>query len=146
MRIILLLAFLCSSAVFLTASKIAGTAPKEPIALLLDEVIDGKTFVSGGNTIRLWGIKVPKQDQPYFLASKLYLETILNEAPFSCHYKNKDLNQRYIMRCFSQGKDIASMLVLMGVATDLSEESKGSYLGDQRQAEEQNHGIWSSNL
>lgn len=113
------------------------------LALLLDRVVDGDTFVAGGKKVRLWGVDAPEKNEPHFLAAKLYLETILKEAPFSCFYKHKDRYQRLVMQCYSNEKDIAASLVQMGVARDYPTYSKGAYAEDEDYARKNGYGIWS---
>ena len=116
---------------------------KPPVAMLLDRVIDGDTFVAGGKHVRLWGIDAPEKDEAHFLAAKLYLETLLQQSPFSCYYKHKDRYQRLVMQCFSKDEDIASSLVRMGVAKDYPKYSKGTYAKDQEFAKKSAYGMWS---
>jgi len=143
MRVFLYFLLSCVCITILTAEKTAGKPSQEPIALLLDKVIDGGSFLTGGNIIHLWGIEAPAKNDPYALAAKLYLETILKEASFSCHYKGKIAYKYYAMQCFSGQEDIASKLVRMGVARDLREESGGAYKEDESYAKDQAYGMWS---
>jgi endonuclease YncB( thermonuclease family) len=121
------------------------TLPKvsEPLALPLSRVIDGDTFVAGnGLTVRLWGIDAPEKGEEYFLASKLYLSVLLEQAPFSCHFKHKDKYGRYVMVCFSLNEDIASLLVRQGLAKDYFKYSKGAYKNDESFAKQRANGVW----
>jgi len=120
------------------------TEKKPPVAGFLDRVIDGDTFVSNGQKIRLWGIDAPEKEDPYFFASKLYLETILEGAPFSCYYINTDRYKRFVMRCYSGEHDIASDMVRMGLAKDYKKYSKGYYSDDEKFAKENKYGMWKS--
>lgn len=124
-------------------TELLSSQKNPPLALLLDRVIDGDTFIAGGKRVRLWGIDAPEKSQPHFLAAKLYLETLLKEAPFSCFYKHKDRYQRLVMQCYSKEKDIAASLVLMGVAKDYPKYSKGAYAEDEAIARKNRYGIWS---
>lgn len=94
------------------------SSPSEPISLPLTRVIDGNTFIAGNLNVRLWGIDAPEKNEPYFLASKLYLSVLLERAPFSCHFKHKDRYQRHVMVCHSMKEDISSLLVKQGLAKD----------------------------
>lgn len=115
----------------------------EPIAAPLERVIDGDTFISFNQRIRLWGIDAPEKDSRFYLASKLYLEVLLEKEPFSCHYKYKDRYKRLVMQCFSKGEDIARMMVQMGLAKDYFKYSKGEYAADESFAKDNSYGIWS---
>jgi endonuclease YncB( thermonuclease family) len=139
---LLLILSLWSTHSFAKTAKETDKQPKTTVGLLLDRVIDGGTFVAGGKEVRLWGIDAPEAKESYFLPAKLYLETLLKEAPFSCYYKHKDRYQRLVMKCYSGDKDIASMMVRMGVAKDYPKYSKGEYEEDQKFAIEQRYGIW----
>lgn len=108
----------------------------------IDSVIDGRTFVVKEQVIRLWGISVPEETQSHFWASKLLFETLLKQTSFSCYYKYKDTTGAAVMRCLSDGKDIASMLVSMGVAQDDESISGGLYKTEEEFAKENRYGIW----
>lgn len=114
-----------------------------PVAGTLERVIDGDTFVSFGKSIRLWGIDAPEKGDKHYLASKLYLEVILQKQPFSCHYKHKDRYQRLVMQCFSNKVDIARLMVRMGMARDYFKYSNGEYAEDEKFAKEMKYGVWS---
>lgn len=114
----------------------------EPIAGVLERVIDGDTFVSFGKKIRLWGIDAPEKGDAHYLSSKLYLEVILEKEPFSCYYKDKDKYQRLVMQCFSRGEDIARMMVQRGLARDYFRYSKGEYSSEESFAKDNAYGIW----
>lgn len=118
------------------------TKPKEPAVGLLNRVIDGDTFVSINQKIRLWGIDASERGDPYFLASKLYLETILESASFSCYYMDTDRYKRLVMQCFSKGHDVAADMVRMGLAKDYKKYSKGYYSDDELYAKKNKHGMW----
>jgi len=108
----------------------------------IERVIDGDTIVASGETIRLWGIDAPEKDEPKSYAAKLYLETILNEGPLACEELYKDRYQRTVAKCFSDGKDIGSMIVLMGLATDYKKYSEGHYAFEEQEAKKYKRGMW----
>lgn len=141
LRLALILFLVCPIQVF--AKNIEkNSEQRPPIVGLSTHVINGSTFIAMGQTIKLWGIEVPAETDPHYLAAKLYLKTILEESSHSCYYKAKNKHQEYVMQCFSQGQDIASMLVRMGVARDFYAESNGAYKADEAFAREQRYGIW----
>lgn len=115
---------------------------KPPVIGVLNRVIDGDTFVSNGQKIRLWGIDAPEKEDTYFFASKLYLETILESATFTCYYIDTDRYKRFVMRCYSGKDDIASYMVRMGLAKDYKQYSKGYYSDDELYAKENKYGMW----
>lgn len=145
----ILLLFAVISGFFLTAAKPSETAieqslASEPLGLPLENIIDGSTFVSGGITVRIWGIASPPKKHFYYFAAKFYLETILKSAPFECHYIKKTEEKIMVMRCVSQGIDIASNLLRTGVAWT-NEDATALYLADQEYAKTHNFGMWSAN-
>ena len=93
----------------------------------IERVIDWYTLVACGVIIRLWWIDAPEKNEAKSYAANLYLETTLNEVALVCEELYKDQYQRTVAQCFSDGKDIAGMLVLMGLATDYKRYSKGHY-------------------
>lgn len=125
-----------------TDTKIEEPKSRTVMSLGIDKVVDGTTFVINGQTIKLWGVKPPKEDSYHSWASKAYLDVILNEASFSCYYKYKDPNKNFVMQCFSQKQDIGSILVRMGTAMDDKEISSGFYESDEEFAKENKYGIW----
>jgi endonuclease YncB( thermonuclease family) len=108
-----------------------------------DRTIDGDTFVASGKTIRVWGIDAPERGDPVFLASKLYLEVILENADaLQCKFIDVDRYSRDVMHCQTDGHDIGSMMVQMGVAKDYRKYSGGFYEDDERLAREEGRGVW----
>ena len=149
MRKILISCFLCISPLFIIGAKRTEDTLYESkkishaIALQHEGVISGDTFLAGGRLIRLWGIAAPKEGANHFFASKLYLEVILESAPYSCNYKYTDKkNETLVMQCFSDKKDVASLLTRMGMAKDLEKLSYGTYQKDENFARHNKYGIW----
>lgn len=136
---------LCLISLSLTAAKNAEVdiAPSPAVlALSLQDVLDGSTFVSGGQKIRLWGIRPLPVDDEHFLASRLFLEVLLEQAPFECYYKSKDKNGTFVMQCFSTGVDISSEMLRMGLAKYEPIYLNATYKIDEEFAREQKYGIW----
>jgi endonuclease YncB( thermonuclease family) len=143
---ILLIVAIMSSC-FLIAAKPSKTAlersfSSKPIALPLENIIDGNTFVSGGMTVRIWGIISPPETHSHYFAAKYYLETILESAPFECHFIKKE-DKILVMRCASQGEDIASSLLKTGMVW-AAKDTSILYLENQRYAKTHSFGIWSA--
>lgn len=107
----------------------------------LENVIDGRSFVADGKVIKLWGIKAVDQDNPYSYASRMYLETILNESAFICE-KRKANSDENTMTCFSQGIDIAAMLLRQGLAYADEKISDKLYIKLQEDAHTHRLGLW----
>lgn len=116
---------------------------KEETVLVYERIIDGDTFVANGKKIRLWGIDAPEKNEPESFAASLYLETLLEQGELRCEFFNTDKYQRDVMTCYSDGHDIASDLVKMGMARDYKRYSKGYYDAEEKEAKANNRGIWS---
>ena len=111
--------------------------------LSYERAIDGDTFVANGKTIRLWGIDAPETGDPAFLASKMYMEVILeNASDLQCKFIDVDRYGRDVMHCQADGLDIGSMMVQMGMARDYRKYSGGFYEDDERLAREAGRGVW----
>jgi len=108
----------------------------------LERVIDGDTIVASGRTIRLWGIDTPEKDEPFFLAAKFFLETLLDEGELRCKFIEKDRYQRSVMHCTVEGRDIGSLMVQMGMAKDYSRYSGDYYQYEEDLAKKEKRGIW----
>lgn len=92
-----------------------------------EQIVDGRTFIASGRTMRLWGIKAPNKDDAEYLAATLYLETILEDGELRCKFIEKDIDGASIMHCEVDGHDVASMMVQMGMAQDYLRQSNGYY-------------------
>ncbi len=109
----------------------------------LERVIDGDTIVAGGQKIRLWGIDTPEKDEPYFLAAKLLLESLIGEGSLTCKFIEVDRYQRDVMHCLIDTLDIGSMMVQSGMAKDYSRYSGDYYQYEEELARSLKRGIWS---
>ena len=110
---------------------------------IYERTIDGDTFVAGGKTIRVWGIDAPERGDPVFLASKMYMEVLLENArELRCKFIDTDRYGRDVLHCQVDGLDIGSMMVQMGMARDYRRYSGGYYAAEERLAREAEMGIW----
>lgn len=109
----------------------------------LEDVIDGSSFTANGKVIKLWGIVTIDKDSPYAYVSRIYLETILNEGSFHCEPKGSEHDVK-LMTCFSQGIDIASMLLRQGMAIADTTISHDPYLQLEEEARISNLGLSSA--
>ena len=112
------------------------------IDLKVERVIDGDTIVADGRKIRLWGINAPEKNEGYYQAAKLFLESLLKDGEVSCKLIDIDKYQREVMHCFSQGDDLGSLLVQVGLAEDYKKYSEGYYAYEQDTAKIRLLGIW----
>ncbi len=114
------------------------------IDLKVERVIDGDTIVADGRKIRLWGINAPEKNEDYYQAAKLFLESLLKDGEVSCKLIDIDKYQREVMHCFSQGDDLGSLLVQVGLAEDFKTYSSGYYGFEQNKAKSKKIGMWSN--
>lgn len=136
----------CNDAKHLTTRQTDQQQPvqiKTPLRHLNYEyTIDGDTIVADGHKIRLWGIDAPEKSHHAYMASKLFLETFLEDSLLSCKFINKDRYARDVMHCFSDDIDIGALMVKMGMATDYKKYSGGYYQFEQKEAKDMQRGIW----
>ena len=127
-----------------TAESNATAIPDENarIDLKVERVIDGDTIVADGRKIRLWGINAPEKNEDYYQAAKLFLESLLKDGKVSCKLIDIDKYQREVMHCFSQGDDLGSLIVQVGLAEDFEKYSAGYYAYEQDMAKKRLLGIW----
>lgn len=111
---------------------------------VLNYVIDGDTIVANDEKIRLWGINTPEKNNPYFLAAKLLLESLLSKGDLACKFIEKDRYKRSVMHCLIDGLDVGSMMVQTGMAKDYSTYSGDYYQHEEDLAKSKKRGIWSS--
>lgn len=107
-------------------------------------MVDGDTIVANNEKIRLWGINTPEKNNPYFLAAKLLLESLLSKGDLRCKFIEKDRYQRSVMHCLIDGLDVGSMMVQTGMAKDYSAYSGDYYQREEDLAKSKGRGIWSS--
>lgn len=110
--------------------------------LVYERVIDGDTFVASGKKIRLWGVDAPEKNKPEGYTASIYLEVLLEQGQLNCKFMYKDRYQRDVMKCFSDGFDIAADLVKMGMAQDYKKYSNGYYSKEEQKAKNSKSGIW----
>ncbi len=109
----------------------------------LERVIDGDTIVANEKTIRLWGIDAPEKNSSYYLASKLLLESLLQNGVLRCKFIEKDRYSRDVMHCLIETSDIGSLMVQAGMAENYSRYSDDYYLYEEKTAQAKKRGIWS---
>lgn len=107
-----------------------------------ERAIDGDTFVASGKNIRVWGINAPERKAPAYLAAKMLLEALVKDGQLTCKLVDIDRYQRSVMHCLVDGRDIGSMIVQMGMATDYRRYSGGYYQVEEEAAKHQLRGIW----
>jgi len=99
--------------------------------------------VAGGKTIRVWGIDAPERGDLAFLASKMYMEVLLENArELRCKFIDVDRYGRDVLHCQADGLDIGSLMVQMGMARDYRNYSGGYDAEEERLARKASAGIW----
>ncbi|MEC8664726.1 MAG: thermonuclease family protein [Pseudomonadota bacterium] len=128
----------------LSTSAFADDALIEPHApVKLERIVDGDTILASGRKIRLWGIDAPEMDESAGKVAKTFLGSILNNGTeLRCKFIEKDKYKRDVMHCTSDGLDIGSMMVQMGMAKDYSRYSGDYYQYEENLAKEKQRGIW----
>ncbi|MBL4869359.1 MAG: thermonuclease family protein [Robiginitomaculum sp.] len=110
--------------------------------LKYERVVDGDTFIASGKRIRIWGIDAPEKGEISSMAATMYLEILLNGGELTCKLIQVDRYRRDVMNCLVAGRDIASQLVLMGMANDYSKYSGHYYQKEEDVAKNAKRGIW----
>lgn len=114
-------------------------------------VIDGDTFETRGQRIRIWGIDSPESAQLCHTAGKpwrcgqqaaLALSDHLGQRTVVCVERDRDRYGRIVGKCSVAGQDIGAWLVSNGWALDWATYSGGSYSSHQATAERAKSGIW----
>jgi endonuclease YncB( thermonuclease family) len=100
-------------------------------------VIDGATIVASGKTVALWGLKVLDPAEPASFAANLYLETMLRKGVLSCDETGAQ-GDRHVMHCYSDGADVGSLMVKMG----LVRAADPYYQAEEGYAQAQPRGVW----
>jgi endonuclease YncB( thermonuclease family) len=115
----------------------AFAAPQKSETLTFEKVIDGATIVASEKTVTLWGVKALDPNDPASFAADLYLKTMLAKGALSCEEVSVAGN-RHVMHCYSDGADIASLMVQMGMAT----AADPYYQAEEGYAQAQHRGVW----
>jgi endonuclease YncB( thermonuclease family) len=131
MRPVLLLIVL----LFLPARAFA--MPQKGETLTFERVIDGATIKASGETISLWGVKALNPADANSLAANLYLETMLKKGDLICREVSAARDRR-TMHCYSDGADVGSLMVQMGMVR----AADPYYQGEEEYARAERHGVW----
>jgi endonuclease YncB( thermonuclease family) len=123
--------------VLLAIPACAWASPQKPQTLTFEKVIDGATIVASGKTIALWGVKALDPAEPASFAANLYLETMLGKGGLSCEEKSAEGDRR-VMHCYSDGADVGSLMVQMGLAR----AADPYYQAEETYAKAQHRGVW----
>ena len=121
--------------VFLVSPACAFATPKQ--TLTFEKVIDGATIVASGKTVALWGVKALDPSDPAAFAANLYLETMLRKGTLSCEAVSST-SDRHVMHCYSDGADVGSLMVQMGMAR----AADPYYQGEEGYAQAEHRGVW----
>ncbi len=109
---------------------------------IVSYVIDGDTFNTPQQRIRLWGIDAPEKDEPLYLQSRIALKTLIGRNRLECKFIEADHYNRAVMHCHINGEDLGGIMVKHGYARDYTPYSKGFYRREERSAKEYHAGMW----
>lgn len=115
---------------------------EDRVKITIDRVVDGDTIAAQKARIRIWGIDAPERGEEYALASTLFMETTVLGKELECVSKGMDRYKRFVMQCYQDGADIASLSVQMGMAKDYERYSKGFYAAEEKSARSKGYGMW----
>lgn len=93
----------------------------------LATVVDGDTIRVQGQTVRIWGISASEMDTREGRDAARFLTAFLGGKSVSCRDTGGRTWGRVVGQCFSDGQDIAMVMVCAGKAVDWPKFSKGAY-------------------
>lgn len=96
----------------------------------VSKVIDGDTFTLKGVSrhIRVWGLDAPERSDPGGPAATAALRGLISGATLHCDLRDIDRYGRYVGQCFlGDGRDIAAVMIQVGVAREYCRYSGGYY-------------------
>lgn len=116
-------------------------------------VIDGDSIKVGGNEVRLYEVDAPEYKQqcldsagneyPCGKMSMSFLIKLIGGKFVECEYSQKDKYDRYLSKCYIEGKSINEEILKNGMAViyDISEASKNAIKLEEL-ARKNKLGIW----
>ena len=132
-----------------------------PVFMGTAKVVDGDTLVLetflGEKRVRLFGIDAVEKKQlcyrkpnhePWPCGQKAtrFLKKIAEGRHVLCWSVDKDRYGRLVAMCYLGFESLNATMVAEGWAVDYPRYSHGAYQGAQKQAKEQQKGIWSSSF
>ncbi|OKO72859.1 thermonuclease family protein [Bradyrhizobium sp. AS23.2] len=134
---------------------VTAAAASEPITGRAS-VIDGDTLEIHGTRVRLWGIDAPESNQlcrdddakHFRCGAKAAndLDSFIVGRPVKCVEVDRDRYGRSVGVCTVNNTDLADWLVRNGLAFDWPQYSKGAYAEVQREAEQNERGLWTGSF
>lgn len=100
--------------------------------VIVERVIDGDTFVSGNNSIRLLGINSPERGEKYYDESKKFLEEMILNENVTLEYvgERQDKYGRILAYIYFNEKNVNVNLVEQGFANYYFYSGKDIYSDD----------------
>lgn len=77
-------------------------------------VIDGDSYILGGNTIRLIGVDCPELGQTYGYEAKRQVWNLLKESSITVTYTKRDPYGRWLAKVKVNGAPLDSIIVING--------------------------------
>jgi endonuclease YncB( thermonuclease family) len=116
-------------------------------------VVDGDTLEIHGTRIRLWGVDAPESSQlcrdddaKHFRCGARAandLDAFIGNRPVTCIEVEQDRRHgRRVGVCTVDNTDLADWLVRNGLAFDYPQYSQGAYADAERDAEQNERGLW----
>jgi endonuclease YncB( thermonuclease family) len=115
-------------------------------------VVDGDTLEIHSKRIRLWGVDAPESSQlcrdddaKHFRCGARAandLDAFIGDRPVTCIEVEQDRHGRRVGVCTVDNTDLADWLVRNGLAFDWTQYSGGAYADAQRDAEQNERGLW----
>jgi endonuclease YncB( thermonuclease family) len=96
------------------------------------KVVDGDTFYLDGvrTRIRLWGVDAPETNEPGGAEATAALQSLVAGRRLACEEMDRDRFARIVARCrLEDGRDLARLLLDLGLATEMTGFSGGYYGG-----------------
>jgi endonuclease YncB( thermonuclease family) len=106
------------------------SAAAEEFLGTVTRVTDGDTFHLSGvdPAIRVWGLDAPERDERGGSAATRVMRTLIDGQHLTCLLVDIDRYQRLVGQCFlPNGRDLAEVMISMGVATEYCRYSPGFY-------------------
>lgn len=116
--------------VVLFALTVSSGAAAEEFGGTVSRVTDGDTFRISGiePAIRIWGLDAPERDERGGSAATKTLRSLIDGQRLNCVLIDIDRYRRFVGQCFlPDGRDIAQVMILSGVATEYCKYSRGFY-------------------
>ena len=125
-----------------------GLAAAAPVTT----IVDGDTFVLGGERVRLWGVDAPEgrqvcldsQDRSFRCGARArsVLQALIGRRAVTCLEKDRDAYGRLVGQCRAGTTDLGKAMVSAGWAVEYRQYSGGAYAATEAEARAAKRGLW----